>query len=229
MAIAFVQDDSNFVVSAGATIAKAFTSDVTAGDMLIAAVGWHSDTQTCTITDSQGNSWTAIGSPASNANIAYRTQLFWARAGSTGACTVTATCSGSNADRYMVIAEYSGALAAGDPIDASNQTTGNGADPSVSVTTVTADTLLVGYCLGFQSVSAGAGFTARADADGQLLEDKAQAATGAVSVAYVMTSAQYCVSAAAFKEAAGGEPEWPPADTPAAPPLRITRSTLRLG
>jgi len=60
VASAWVQDETLVDDSSASTIAKAFGTNVTAGNLILVAVGYDSDvTPTCT--DSLGNTYTAYG------------------------------------------------------------------------------------------------------------------------------------------------------------------------
>lgn len=116
MGASFVQSAKNSSSGSGATsVAKAFTSNVTAGNLLIAAVGfyraasggWVYNKLKTSVSDSQGNVWSLVGAifTGGNSNVA----IFRAIAGTSGSCTVTAVPFGSTSVPCdLVVAEYSG-------------------------------------------------------------------------------------------------------------------------
>lgn len=199
---AHVQSTGNFSGAAGTTVVKAFASNVTVGNVIVIGAEWNSTTQTCAVTDTLGNTYTAVAGSLSSAN-SIRTQIFWAPVTTGGACTVTMTCSGSNGYRVLTQHEYSGLATTGQP-EASNAATGTSAAPAASVTTLSANALVFGFCRSADAAVAGAGFTQRVNQDGNTSEDKIQAAAGTVSVAYTQGSAQWAVAAASFAVSGGG-------------------------
>src|SRR5690349_21215482 len=98
MAIADVQAAvGNFSTGAGTTIAKAYTSNVTAGSTLVALFLWGSSTQTGSVSGSLNGAFTAIASSlATQASGPFRAQVFYKTGATGGSETVTGTSSGSN-------------------------------------------------------------------------------------------------------------------------------------
>lgn len=206
MAIAHVQSSGNFSVAAGTTIAKAYVSNVTAGNILAVLVQWSSSSATASVADTQGNTWNAVaGSLATNATSGNRSEWFWTVPASSGANTVTGTISGSVGERDIYIAEYSGVDAVS-PVDASVGANANGANPSTTLTTLTANTMMVaGALVPVGTATVGSGWTSRVTQNGNLYEDKAAAATGSQTVAFTdASSSQWIISAMALKESTGG-------------------------
>jgi hypothetical protein len=196
----------NFSTAAGTTIAKAYGSNVVAGNLLVATVAWNNSSQTCSVAGSLNGALTAIaGSLQTNATLPARAQTFFLVAGSSGAETITATCSGSNTTRELVIYELSGASSTGQP-DSSGGGTGNSTNPTGTVTTVAQPGMIVSYALGaVGTVTVGSGYTSSVAQNGDTGEYKTYAATGSTSVPYVdASSGQWVVTAAAFLDAAGG-------------------------
>jgi len=126
---AYVQSASNATTGGSTTIAKAYTSNVTVGNLLLAYVYWNSNTQTCTVTGGS-NTWSAVGSPLTGSGglAGYRSQLFYAPTAAAGATTVTATFSASNTDRGLSIHEASGVSL----LDVSGYSNFTGVDPGLS-------------------------------------------------------------------------------------------------
>ena len=116
----------------------AFPSNVVAGNTLVATIaGFHSPGGfTCeTPTDSQGNTWTAAVAQQTSGNGGIRT--YWAKAGTSGANTVTFSGNTASDDLTIVISEWVGLLVqtpSATPVDNAIDDTGAG-------TTATADPL----------------------------------------------------------------------------------------
>lgn len=190
MAIAYVQSRS---VDSGAVSSAtlAYSSNTTAGSLLIVAVRQSGTGGTCTISDSQSNTYVnnAINSTFTS------DKLFVAYALNTtgGANTVTCTFGASVAMRWA-IHEYSG-LASSSALDQSNVTTGNNTAPdSGNITTTVANELLFSACgCGANSTfTVGANYTLReqipAGANGKLAtEDRIVSATGTYSAPYTIS------------------------------------------
>ena len=67
MPITFVQGNANGDSSSGTVTTCAFTSNVTAGNLLVVAVSFASAIETASVTDSPGNTYsTAVGPTTSN-------------------------------------------------------------------------------------------------------------------------------------------------------------------
>lgn len=207
MAIAAAQAVvGNFALTSAATIAKAYGSNVTAGNLLVASVAWGNNTQTCTVAGSLNGAFAAIaGSLATSAAAASRGEIFFLVAGSSGAETITATCSGSNTQREIVIYELSGAASTGVP-DSSIAATGTSTNPTATITTVAQPGWIIAYALATAgTISVGSGYTSDVAQNGDLGQHKAYAATGSTSVPFVdASSSNWLVTAAAFLEGGGG-------------------------
>jgi hypothetical protein len=215
--IAFVQATAGEadVSAPGGDLVKAFTSNVTAGSLLLLH-SENADTGSSsylnTVTDSQGNTWTRIH--ASNGNGV----IFWAIAGSTGACTVTATFVVGAGSLYTVIAiaEYSG-VRTSSPVDGTNTNSATSTSwSSGSLTVSQANTLLVGVftasrIIGIDpalpTLTPGAGFNERLESvnDNGTFEtvvvwvDKLAAGASEAVACTASTSYLYTAAGAAFK------------------------------
>src|ERR1700753_2642701 len=134
MTPAFVQGASNFSSSSASSIAEAYTSSVTAGNMLIACCGWASANTGGSITDTLGNTWTQQETVAGT-SIGYGLTIWTAVAKSTGANTVTVTPpSAPQSFMRMAIHEYSGV----DTLDQKITGQSNVGKPSIAMTTTQA-------------------------------------------------------------------------------------------
>ena len=122
------------------SLAVAFTSNVTKGDLLIAIIssGNPQVGDILSVTDSQGNSWAVAASTSDPFVTSTETEIWWAVAGSTGANTVTAHCNACHA--MTVIGEYN------IPNPTVDQTTGlnqNFTVPAHAITTGFTDELII--------------------------------------------------------------------------------------
>jgi len=115
----------------------AFTSNVTAGNLIVVTVGTFNGTS-ATVTDSLSNSYTLAASASSKAQVWYAQNI------TGGACTVTVTPSGGDFVNFMAI-EYSGAKTSS-VLD----TTATGSN-SVGPLTVAAGDVVVGMAGGSTS------------------------------------------------------------------------------
>lgn len=138
-----VSDQASIVGPGAQTISIPFSSPVVAGSLLL-AFSEMGDTGASdfldTVTDSQGNTYTRIHAANGNGVI------FWAVAGSSGACTVNLnfTLGAGTLTTAPSIAEYSGAPAVVTVDGSSHNNDTNTAWTTGSITVSQAGTLLVG-------------------------------------------------------------------------------------
>jgi hypothetical protein len=164
MAIALVQHTSNTTLSS-TTVAQAFASNVTVGNLLVAQVIFPTGL-TCTVTDSRGFTWTSRPKIDPILTTGAAQEFIAPNVGSSGASTVTATFSGSSSASSLLISEWSGAQA-GAVFDSGNLAsdavgTGTSAAPlSQSVTPSMPGCLVLGLeeNAGLGAATAGAGYT----------------------------------------------------------------------
>lgn len=129
------------------TAALAFPNNVTAGDLLIAAgTNWKGSSQTIAVSGCS-TTWTTIhGADRSGAGGIYRTWVAYGIAGVSGACTPTVDPgSTSNYGSYSLNA-FRGSPST--PLDVDGgDSTGTGTTASDSITTGTANALIIGVML----------------------------------------------------------------------------------
>lgn len=163
MAIAFVQSDYNEGNGSSTTIAQAFGSNVTAGNLLVACLCRDGGGNTVSVTDSQGNTWQRDEQLDSTQHI----EIWSTIAGSTGANTVTATFSSGQANRRLAIHEYSGVTTSSwKDVSANNHNSSTSTPTSTAVTPNQDNSLFVGALTPttvavFTAPGAGSGFTER--------------------------------------------------------------------
>lgn len=219
---AFVQDDTNRDDSGSpaTTLAKAFTSNVTAGNHIFVAFGWGDVDQVPTCADSLGNTYTLIRKTWSTGrNQGWAT--WYAQNISGGANTVTCTIS-SQPYRRLYIRETSG-LATTASLDVeTGQTqaepgTGANAVSSGALTTTAADDCLIAVSQDIASLqttyAAGTNFTGRESIAGVVggSEDRNCATTGSYSGTFTCSvGSDFITHAAAFKQAVAAATYMPP-------------------
>jgi len=179
------------------------------GDVIILGLFVLNSTSVSSVTDTQGNTYTLIGSPQTWSPKSYVERLYYAKNITGGADNITVTLSAS---KYMELHayDYSG-LDTSSPLDASaTPRTGNSVTgTSGMLTTTNANDLLFGYFHSDSGVTntAGSGFTGRTfSIDGYPLgEDQNVAIANSYSATMNFSgSANYVGFFVAFKAAAGG-------------------------
>jgi hypothetical protein len=124
------------------TTAQAYSTNVTQGDLLVAA-GYHAGTHAGSFSDTRGNSWSVLRT-ITNATDGHTIDIGIAIAKDSGASTVTYTHSGDAASQFhgLIIAEIKSNFA----VDKGTGTTGSSASASsgASGTTTNAFELLLG-------------------------------------------------------------------------------------
>ena len=198
MSWSYVQSTSKRQAS-GAN-AKAFTSNVIAGNLLLACLALETDTATVTSLADGVNTWTAVGALQVLSGVG-ACNIYYAKNVAAGATTVTLTPTVGASE--LSILEYSG-LHATAPFDVTLTGQGTGASASSGSQAIAgANELIIGYILGNRPISAGSGFTQREnDAFNQytFVEDKVSGTTETV-VATLSGSPtiQWAAMLAAFK------------------------------
>jgi hypothetical protein len=142
--VAFVQGravDSG----SGTTATLAYSANVSGGSLLTVAVrqGSGAANNLCTVTDSNGDTFTEAGFQGSGDG--HTNRIFWAKNAVAGPCTVTVTLNSAATLRWA-IHEFSG-LSTTAPFDQFSRANGTGTavDVSPSITTATATELLFGF------------------------------------------------------------------------------------
>jgi len=160
--VALIQIKGNSTTS-GTTVPLAFTSNVTAGNLLIAVTGSGllGSGGLQSVADTQGNVWTQ-GPGSSSIDSTTNVTVWWAIAKSSGPDTITLSCVGAGT-LDLIIAEYS-VVAVIQP-DQSNATINGGSSsttfPTGSITTTQAAELIlaIGLANTLGLLSTDGGFT----------------------------------------------------------------------
>src|SRR5215469_13774913 len=160
--ISLVQSTSSFATGAP-SISQAFANANTQGNLIIAFIRMSTTTQSVTVTDSAGNSYTQAIAQGQSAD-GHQIHIFYAKNINGGANTVTATFSATNNHPWIAIYEFSG-LSTTAPLDqvaaaqGSSSTANTGLTPA---TTAANELVFAGLGLPASSsvtMSAGSGFT----------------------------------------------------------------------
>ena len=149
----------------------AFPASTSAGDLILVALAYDVSSATASVSDSQGNLFTPVGSQLTTPGGQF-TQVFYAPNIKGGADTVKVTLSANSTYLDVYLTEYAG-INPTNPIDAQASAAGSpGAASSGDATTTVAGDVIYGYCLGSPSCgTAGSGFATRSTFDGDLVED----------------------------------------------------------
>ena len=184
--IVFVQAVANTTSASASSLSLSFPASTVAGDLILVAFDYDTNTTPSSITDSQGNVFTEVGNQLTSPGGA-RSRVYYAKSIKGGPDTVTVNLSANSGWIELYLTEYSG-VDQTNPIDAQAGAFGSaGPVSSGNATTTVAGDLIYGWCLGDGSCTAGSGFAARATFHGNLIEDKlvgnpgTYAATGSAS------------------------------------------------
>ena len=187
----------------GTSVSLLLSSTTGAGDLVVVGFDFPS-VSFASIGDNQGNTFAQVGSEISTPGGA-KTRLYYARNIKGGSETVTVTMSGSASYIEIYALEYAGADTA-NPLEASAQGKGSsGSVTSGTATTTTANDLVLGFCIGDNSCTAGSGFTARSTFHSNLVEDRIAATAGSYA-ATGSSSGGWAMIMAAFKPQSAGPP-----------------------
>ena len=188
--------------SAAATNVLSFPQSTGAGDTLIAQVDWSNTVNFSSITDSQGNVFTQIGTEQNNTSFGNKSRLYYAKNIIGGADTITTTLSGIPGGHELYIHEYSG-LDQVSPLDTFSVKLGSGTSfTSNPVTTASGNELLYGMEVDSGSATADSGWTVRSNFHNNVAAD--QNAATAVSYTFSGTSSgSQTIWLAAFRPAGG--------------------------
>jgi hypothetical protein len=188
---AFVQVASNAGSGSPSTLSLAFSANTNAGDLILVAFDYSTTATPSSVTDSQGNVFTAVGNQLTSPG-GVRSRVYYAKNIKGGADTVTVNLTASSSWLELYLTEYSG-LDLTNPIDAQAGSSGNaGAVSSGNATTNFAGDVIYGFCIGDSVCSAGSGFAGRSTFNGNLIEDKiagnagSYAATGSATSGWTM-------------------------------------------
>ena len=211
MAISLVQGPQSAYSTSSGTTVSVTLAGATAGNQLIAFAYWYGSQTIASITCTSESNLTVHGSPAYHASEPVSSQVASLASITTGGDkTFTATFSSAVAHKGIAVIEVSGGLASAF-FDATNTNTGSSTTPSLSLTTVAANAMVVGVVgtgtgVTEGGVTAGGGYTGLdfsqglGDFEGEYLLDAGVA--GAKTVNFSMSpSARWALSAVSFDPA----------------------------
>lgn len=187
----FVQSVSNATSGTARSASLSFSNNTLAGDVILFGFDYDKIAAPLSVTDSQGNSFTRVGSqltsPGGSGSVVYLAKNI---KGGTDTITVTLTTNSGWLELYL--SEYSGVNQT-NPIDVQSGASGNaGSVTSGKSTTTFAGDIIYGFCVGDWSCTAGSGFTAWSTLNDNLLESKiagnpgAYVATGSANNGWTM-------------------------------------------
>jgi hypothetical protein len=224
---AFVQATASAALGTPTTLSLAFPSNTQAGDLLLVAFDYDSNATLASLTDSQGNVFTEVGSQLSSPGGGL-SRVYYAKNIKGGADTVKVTLSASSSYLELYLNEYSG-INTTNPIDAEVGASGNaGAVSSGSVTTTAAGDIIYGYCLGDWACTVGSGFTARSTLNGNLIEDETAGSAGSYAATGSANNG-WTMQMVALKPASASVPGPAPAPAASLSPTSLTFASLTVG
>jgi len=154
-----------------------FSSNTTAGNLILVGVNFYSNATFSSISDSQGNTFTQIGNELITVG-GVRSRVYYAKNIKGGPDMLTVTISTSSSALQLYLTEYSGVNQT-TPIDTQTGSTGNaGAVSSGYGTTTVAGDLIYGYCVGDAQCTAGSGFRILSTHSDNLVEEMTAAGPG---------------------------------------------------
>jgi centrosomal CEP192-like protein/ASPM-SPD-2-Hydin domain-containing protein len=222
-----VQATASAALGTPTTLSLAFPSNTQAGDLLLVAFDYDSSSSPTSVTDSQGNVFTEVGSQL-NSPGGGLSRVYYAKNIKGGADTVKVTLSASSSYLELYLNEYSG-INTTNPIDAEVGASGNaGAVSSGSVTTTAAGDIIYGYCLGDWACTVGSGFTARSTLNGNLIEDETAGSAGSYAATGSANNG-WTMQMVALKPASASVPGPAPAPAASLSPTSLTFASLTVG
>ena len=198
---AFVQAAA-FQVASGASVSATFANPNTSGNLIVAYVVWD-NTGSVALSDSLGNTYVGAVGPTKYSGDKANAQVFYAKNIAGGTNTLKATFSTAiSAYGILYIHEYSG-ISQTNPVDVTAAASGSSASMnSGSVAATSAVDLLFGAGESNNTVkSAGAGYTARSTAYGNITEDRTVTATGSYSASATQNGSAWVMQMVGFKGA----------------------------
>jgi hypothetical protein len=176
-----VQTTIQIQMTTATTVAKAFASASTSGNLIVVGIDWDGQTRSVnSVNDNKGNTYARISGPTNWNGAGNRAELWYAYNITGGSLTVTATLSGAPTTySEMGISEYSG-ITTFNPLDQSSVATGGGPGPAVNsgtkTTTYTNELIYGAAIVSSGTLTTGPGFTSRIATNN--IEDKKAAVAG---------------------------------------------------
>jgi hypothetical protein len=197
--ISFVQVKSTVATSSSA-VTITMPAAQTAGNLNVVAVMWGDTTSTVSsVTDSKGNVYALALGPTKATGLT--SAIYYAKNIAAGSNTVTVTFNQPASFPNVNVMEYSG-LSTTSPLDVASGATGSGTSASSgSVTTTSANELIIGAGNPTSTfTAAGTGFSNRIiNSFGGISEDKVVSSTGSYNATATLTSGTWVMQMVAFK------------------------------
>jgi len=189
--ITHVQTTAKAASKNAKSLSVAFANKTSAGDVILVGFDFSSGAVPSSISDSQGNTFSEVGSQLTTPG-GTNTRVYYAANIKGGADTVTITLSASSSVLEVYLSEFTGVNATS-PIDAQAGAAGSAAAVSSgNATTSSAGDLLYGFCISDSTCNAGSGFAALSGLDDNVVEDEtagnpgSYAATGSSNSGWTM-------------------------------------------
>jgi len=188
----------NCTPASSTTMSVAFTVSVTAGNTLVATVGWDSSTGSLVqVSDNLNGNWTAAGALKQGNSCSAGIYYFHNTVG--GSCTVTVTVSPGQGYLEIAVIEVKNLTGA---VDAYTSGTANTASASAgNLVTTVANDLLVALCVPTTNVNSGTSGWAFTNftTSGNGFETLIAATAGTYTPTFTLAGTGYATVAAAFK------------------------------
>lgn len=201
MAIALVQHTfADQTVATSTSIAKAFASNNTAGNLLIVIGSIQDTAPSCS--DSAGNTYLTAVSRDTSGGFGYQ-RIFYCANCKSGANTVTLSYASSGTSDNVVISEWSGASTGTGVFDQSaGASTPNGTDANCGpVITTSNGQVVVGFCRAGSGSGVGAGWTTLDNPSSYTAEYQLQTVAGSITAVWTSASTGAESVMASFKPA----------------------------
>jgi len=168
--VSFVQIAAKASPGAASSLSASFPTNTGAGNFILVAFDFDTNSTPSSVTDSQGNVFIEVGSQLTSPGGS-RSRVYYAKNIKGGADTVTVNLSANSGWIELYLTEYSG-VDPTNPIDAQAGASGNaGAISSGNATTTVASDVIYGYCVADYACLTGSGFAARSTFNNNLIED----------------------------------------------------------
>jgi hypothetical protein len=170
ISISSVQAVANAVSGPASSLSLSFRSSTVAGDVLLVAFDYDTNATASSVTDAQGNVFTAVGNQLTSPGGS-RSRVYYAQNIKGGADTVTVNLSANSGYIELYLTEYTG-VDQTNPIDGQAGASGSaGSVSSGNATTTVAGDVIYGYCDSDGACTVGSGFAARSNFNSNLIED----------------------------------------------------------
>jgi hypothetical protein len=201
ISVSSVQAVANGVSGPTSSLSLSFPSSTVAGDVILVAFDYDANAMASSVTDSQGNAFTAVGNQLTSPG-GTRSRVYYAKNIKGGTDTVTVHLSANSGWIELYLTEYTG-VDQTNPIDAQAGASGSaGSVSSGNATTTAAGDVIYGYCVADWACTVGSGFAARSTFNNNLVEDQLAGNVG-IYVATASANNGWTMQMVALKPASG--------------------------